>query len=131
MPAFTQAGVEMVVKGVGSFDAQIASMNKRIAALSGELQDFGNELDTFGEGIDDSIRRAEDFQKGWQTAGRILAGAGAAMLGLATVAANTASRTQELDIVLRTIAKNAGQSMDAIYDQQQAIKDLGITTQVA
>ena len=103
-------------------------MSVRLGSAYGSI-----EIDA--RGVRDGLRTARSeirsFQGALKAVGRPLTVAGGLLTGLAVKTALTAARTEELGIVLENVAKNAGVSMRSIQDQERAIKELGITTQVA
>ena len=82
-------------------------------------------------GLDDARRQVRDFDKSLQKVGGALTVTGGLLAGLAIKTTLTAARTEELGVVLENVAKMTGHSMESIREQEKAVKDLGITTQVA
>ena len=87
------------------------------------------------EGTQKGMQNAKDQVRGFQDsltkAGLVAGAAGGILVGLATKATMTAARTEELGVVLENIAVQTGNSMEEVNKQVEAVKDLGITTQVA
>jgi hypothetical protein len=108
-----------------NFRAGIANYTQKIREAEGATDKAAKDISDSSEKIGDS------WEDSATRVGIAVAAMGAVLTGVATKAALTAARTEELGIVLENTAKNAGVATDAIEQQEEAIKDLGITTQVA
>jgi len=110
-----------------------------------EMGSFQAGVRQYLSGIDQMTSEADQLLRSLQPVGIALAGLGAAGGAFIKSATMTAARTQELSLVLDVLATNARKaalaegdmaratelSADAIDAGVQAIKDKGITTQVA
>jgi len=83
------------------------------------------------KGFDDAKRQVREFESSLTKAGLVAGAAGGILTGLAVKATMTAARTEELGVVVANIATQTGNSMEEVNKQIEAVKDLGITTQVA
>ena len=124
MAAMTEAGVKMVVKDLGKFKSDL-----RTAA--GALRQVADNLDTQADKATTMRQRWDEVNKTMQQVAPYMLAAGAALGAVVVKTTMTAARTQELRVVLEQIAKQTGNSILAVNNYEQAIKDLGIRTQVA
>jgi hypothetical protein len=88
----------------------------------------------FEQGLDDAKKKAQDFSKSIESAGRTMRNVGAGMTAAFTApmvamgvkAAMTAGRVDELDLVVRTLGKNAGYAEKEIDAHVESVRKMGI-----
>ncbi|NIV28248.1 MAG: hypothetical protein GWN58_01680, partial [Anaerolineae bacterium] len=120
--------------------------SKGVSQYTADLQKMEDETEkTAKQTAKDTEKMARQQERALQQVGLAFSAAGAAAGVLLTSIAMTASRTEELGVILDVTATNARRmaeangdyataaalSADAVNGQVAAVKELGITTQVA
>lgn len=133
---------------MGEAQDPLAATRAEFAAMHGDLNEMNAVLDETVDLVEETdaamLQLAEAEEKAaiealaakeaWesiQTVSGFAKQAGDALLGLAQQSVMTSARAEELYAVLDNLAAQSGQSADAMRGQVAAIKDLGITTDVA
>jgi len=93
--------------------------------LKSGLAGAGRQITGWGQTIGKVVTRS------LLVATAAIAGLSLGIIKLSKDAAMSAARVEELQLVMEVIGKNAGVSTEKLYENVEAIKDLGITTQVA
>lgn len=117
-----EAGVQAVIKGLGSFKAGAGEMDRAIQGIGDSAGAAQKPVGGLKAHLDHMAESA---------GAATLAFGGLAAAGTALIAKTVllAARNEELDIVLETVGKTAGWSMKQLKEEEERIKSLGITTQ--
>ena len=93
--------------------------------LKSGLAKAGKNINSWGDKLGTAVKR------GVIAATAAVVGLSLGIIKLSKDAMMSAARVEELELVMEVIGKNAGVSTQKLYDNVDAIKELGITTQVA
>lgn len=112
-------------RGIANYSKSIANADKQTKGVAGRI---GSAMSQAGAAVQ-GLGRVALAGFGLVTAGATAAAG--ALTALIVPATLSAARVQEMDAVLHLIGERAGWTADEIRDNTNAIKDLGIRTDVA
>ena len=122
--ALEKIGLEAILKDE-DFQKGLAAMIRGVDTAVAKIESGGQRMTAASE------KTTQSWQAGAKKAGVAMGAMGAAGIALATKVTLTAARTEELGIVLNTVGRNVGKTVEQMKQYEDGVKSMGITTQAS